>query len=65
MRFIAFPSVEKQQRLILENLPSEKDNWKILAGPTTSGLFLIEATESAINSLIDIYDGLYIFMEDF
>lgn len=65
MRFIAFPSAFKRQPLSLESIPSEKNNWKILIGPTESGLYLIEATVSAINSLMKIYDGHYVFMEDF
>ena len=65
MRFVAFPSAFVRMPLELENVPSQKGNWTIVAGPTESGLYLLEATENAIEVMKRLYDGFYLFMEDF
>lgn len=65
MRYVAFPSAFSRIPLELENIPSQCDNWTIVVGPTESGLYLLEATEEAIEVMKRLYDGLYLFMEDF
>lgn len=64
MRYIAFPSSYSQIALSL--IPNiQYDTWTIIAGPTESGLYIIEATQETIEGLKQLYDGFYIFMEDF
>jgi hypothetical protein len=64
-RYIAFPASFRRLPLTLANVSVEQGNWTIQYGPTESGLYLLEATDSAIKALSSIYDGLYTFMEDF
>lgn len=63
MRFIAFPSSSSRKIINLNSL--EANGWKIIAGPTASGLYLIEASQDAANILQEALNGYYILMEDF
>lgn len=64
MRFIAFPSVE-QKKIINLHIICFNDNWRIVAGPTPSGLYLLEGSKEVIDILQEAIYGYYIIMEDF
>lgn len=65
MRYIAFPSAFSRIALELENIQSQHGNWTIVIGPTENGLYILEATEEAIEVMKSLYDGFYLFMKDF
>ena len=65
MRYVAFPAATSRMPLTLYNIPLHYGDWTVLAGPTESGLYLLEATEEAVETLKELYDGYYLFMEDF
>jgi hypothetical protein len=63
-RWIAFPTAFSRVPLQLGK-SREIEGWRIISGPTESGVFLVEATVEAISVLKRIYHGYYSFMEDF
>lgn len=63
MRFIAFPSVEQRKIINLHELP--RNGWRVTAGPTKSGLYLLEGSKEAIDILQEAIYGYYVIMEDF
>ena len=65
LRYVAFPSAISRIPLAFYNDPIHYGDWTIVSGPTESGLYLLEATKEAIASLKELYDGHYLFMEDF
>jgi hypothetical protein len=65
MRYVAIPAAISRLPLTLYNTPDHHGGWTIIAGPTESGLYILEATEEAIDTMKELYDGFYLFMEDF
>jgi len=65
VRFVAFPAAISRLPLDLPALSSEIPNWTTIGKPTSSGLYLLEATSQAIHQLREVFDGHYLFMEDF
>lgn len=65
MRYVAFPSAWSRESLDMNNVPSQHGNWTIVAGPTESGLYILEANEEAIELMRMLYGSYYLFMEDF
>jgi len=65
MRYVAFPSAFSQIPLVLDGTLNQHSNWTIVIGPTESGLYILEATEEAIEAMRELYNGFYLFMRDF
>lgn len=65
MRYVAFPSYEAKNDWVpsLHELVIDPDI--IVAGPTPSGLYIVEGSLITINLLKFMADPYYIFMEDF
>jgi hypothetical protein len=65
-RYIAFPASWARVPMHLQLFDKDFDNdMRIISGPSDSGLYLIEATDTAIDRLRQLYAGRYILMEDF
>lgn len=65
MRYVVFPSFEYKNEGVpsLEELMVDPDI--IVAGPTRSGVYIVEGSETAIQLLKFMADSYYIFMQDF
>jgi hypothetical protein len=63
-RYIAFPASWVRVPMHLQLFHS-KGYLRIISGPPESGLYLIEATDTAIDELRQLYAGRYILIEDF
>lgn len=63
-RYVAFPASWARVPMHIQ-LFNSGDYLRIISGPTDSGLYLIEATDTAIDQLRQLYAGRYILIEDF
>lgn len=66
MRYVAFPSFQSKDEIRpnLHEFIGESDV-TIIAGPTQSGLYLVEGSDSAIDILEFMAYPYYVFMPDF
>ncbi len=65
MRYVVFPTYECKDEVIpaLHTLVIEPDI--IVAGPTASGLYLVEGSEVSLDLLKFMAKPYYLFVEDF
>jgi hypothetical protein len=65
VKYIVFPSYEFDNKLVPSFIEIKNEGIIILAGPTESGLFLIEGDEFSIALLKVLVQPYYLLMEDF